>query len=152
MSTLNTPLRYPGGKQRLSPFIVEILQYNDIKDINYIEPYVGGVGVAINLLLNNKVKKIHLNDKSTPIYSFWKTVVENPEWLCKKILLSSLTIDEWKKQKKSSRTQKIIGLYHMIIMSIYIICITNGKILYTIYNIMLQKYIWGKNCLYSQIT
>jgi DNA adenine methylase len=99
MNIVNTPLRYPGGKQRISPFIVEILQYNDIKDVNYIEPYAGGGGVAINLLLNDNVKKIHLNDKSIPIYSFWKTLIEKPEWLCKKILLSSLTIDEWKKQK-----------------------------------------------------
>jgi DNA adenine methylase len=96
----NTPLRYPGGKQKIAPFVAEILQYNSINDINYIEPYAGGAGVAINLLLNNKVKKIHLNDKSIPIYSFWKTLIENSDWLCKKILISSLTISEWKKQKE----------------------------------------------------
>jgi DNA adenine methylase len=100
MSAVNTPLRYPGGKQKIAPFIAEILQYNDINNINYVEPYAGGAGVAINLLLNDKVKKIHLNDKSIPIYSFWKTLKENPDWLCKKILLSSLTIEEWKRQKE----------------------------------------------------
>jgi len=99
MGTQNTPLRYPGGKQKIAPFITEILQYNNISDISYIEPYAGGAGVAINLLLNKKVKRIHLNDKCIPIYSFWKTLVDEPEWLCKKILLSSLTIEEWKKQK-----------------------------------------------------
>jgi DNA adenine methylase len=99
MGTSNTPLRYPGGKQKIAPFIAEILQHNDIKDINYVEPYAGGAGVAINLLLNKKVKKIHLNDKCIPIYSFWKTLINKPEWLCKKILLSSLTIEEWKKQR-----------------------------------------------------
>jgi DNA adenine methylase len=100
MGVLNTPLRYPGGKQKIAPFVAEILQYNNINDINYVEPYAGGAGVAINLLLNNKVKKIHLNDKSIPVYSFWQTLIKRPDWLCKKILVSSLTISEWKKQKE----------------------------------------------------
>jgi DNA adenine methylase len=100
MSTLSTPLRYPGGKQKIASFIVEILQCNNICDINYVEPYAGGAGVAINLLLSKKVKTIHLNDKCIPIYSFWKTLINESEWLCKKILLSSLNIEEWKKQRE----------------------------------------------------
>jgi DNA adenine methylase len=100
MSTLSTPLRYPGGKQKIAPFITEILQLNNISDSNYIEPYAGGAGIAINLLLNKKVKSIHLNDKCIPIYSFWKTLIKEPEWLCKKIILSSLNIEEWKKQRE----------------------------------------------------
>lgn len=100
MGTLNTPLRYPGGKQKIAPFIAEILNFNSIDNINYVEPYAGGAGVAINLLLNKKVKRIHLNDKCIPIFSFWKTLIEKPEWLCNKIILSSLTVEEWKRQKE----------------------------------------------------
>jgi len=100
MSVLSTPLRYPGGKQKIASFIAEILQFNNISDINYIEPYAGGSGVAINLLLNKKVKTIHLNDKCIPIYSFWKTLISEPNWLCRKILLSSLNVEEWKKQRE----------------------------------------------------
>jgi DNA adenine methylase len=103
MGTLSTPLRYPGGKQKIASFIVEILQCNNISDINYIEPYAGGAGVAINLLLNKKVKTIHLNDKCIPIYSFWKTLINEPKWLCKKILLSSLNTEEWKRQREIIR-------------------------------------------------
>ena len=99
MGALNTPLRYPGGKQKIAPFITELLEENDLCGINYIEPYAGGAGVAISLLLGKKVKTIHLNDKYVPIYFFWKTLLRNPEWLCKKILLVPLTIEEWKKQK-----------------------------------------------------
>ena len=99
MGIINTPLRYPGGKQKIAPFITEILETNDLYDCNYIEPYAGGAGVAIYLLLNKKVKRIHLNDKCIQIYSFWKTLIKKPEWLCKKILLSPLTIEEWKKQR-----------------------------------------------------
>jgi len=100
---LGSPLRYPGGKQKIAPFITEILEENNLYNVSYVEPYAGGAGVAINLLLNRKVKRIHLNDKSIPIYSFWKTLVKKPEWLCKKILLTSLTIEEWKKQRNIIR-------------------------------------------------
>ena len=99
MSVMCTPLRYPGGKQKIAPFIAEILESNNLYDCNYIEPYAGGAGVAVNLLLNKKVKNIHLNDKCIPVYSFWKTLIEKPEWLCKKILLSPLTVEEWRKQQ-----------------------------------------------------
>ena len=46
-----TPLRYPGGKQRLSPFVCEIMEENNLVGGDYVEPYAGGAGVAINLLL-----------------------------------------------------------------------------------------------------
>jgi len=100
MASSSTPLRYPGGKQKIFSFIKEIIELNGLAGIEYAEPYAGGAGVAIELLLNNIVKKIYLNDTSIAIYSFWKTLVDAPEWLCKKILLASLTVDEWKKQRE----------------------------------------------------
>lgn len=103
MALYNTPLRYPGGKQKLSPFIFEILQYNNLIGIEYVEPYAGGAGVAIELLLNNMVSSIVLNDSCDFIYSFWKTLITKPEWLCNKVLLSSLTIEEWLKQREVLR-------------------------------------------------
>ena len=94
-----TPLRYPGGKQKLTPFIEEILVCNEI-DGHYVEPYAGGAGVAIELLLSRKVKNIHLNDSDIRLYSFWHTVVNENERLCRKILSASLTIEEWKKRRE----------------------------------------------------
>lgn len=64
MSKFKTPLRYPGGKQKLSPFIREILETNNIVG-HYVEPYAGGAGVAIELLLSKNVKHIHLNDSDS---------------------------------------------------------------------------------------
>lgn len=46
MAIHKTPLRYPGGKQKLAPFIREILKQNGIQG-HYVEPYAGGAGVAI---------------------------------------------------------------------------------------------------------
>lgn len=98
MSKFKTPLRYPGGKQKLTPFILEILEANNIGG-HYIEPYAGGAGVAIELLLSKNVKHIHLNDSDSAIYAFWHSVVNKPEELCRMISSASLTVDEWRKRK-----------------------------------------------------
>ena len=53
-----TPLRYPGGKSILAPFFVKLIQSNGMANVSYAEPYAGGAGTAINLLLGGNVKKI----------------------------------------------------------------------------------------------
>lgn len=98
MNQFKTPLRYPGGKQRLSPFINEILVSNQI-DGHYVEPYAGGAGVAIELLLTKKVKYIHLNDSDFGIYAFWHSILNKTEEFCKLILTASLTVEEWRKRQ-----------------------------------------------------
>ncbi len=95
MGQFKTPLRYPGGKQRLSPFIAEILSANKITG-HYVEPYAGGSGVAIELLLSKKVENIHLNDSDFGIYCFWYCVINKTKELCELISSASLTIKEWR--------------------------------------------------------
>ena len=46
-----TPLRYPGGKGKLAPFVKDLFRYNNLRDGIYVEPYAGGAGVALSLLL-----------------------------------------------------------------------------------------------------
>ena len=45
----NSPLRYPGGKNKLSAFIAKICIDNNISG-HYVEPYAGGSAVALFLL------------------------------------------------------------------------------------------------------
>lgn len=103
MSRHQTPLRYPGGKQRLSPFIVELMVENGLVGGHYAEPYAGGAGIAIELLLSQIVSHIYLNDSSRPVYAFWNSVISHPEELCRRIRSASLTIEEWKKQREILR-------------------------------------------------
>jgi DNA adenine methylase len=112
MSQFKTPLRYPGGKQRLSPFIQEILVANKI-DGHYVEPYAGGAGVAVDLLLTRKVSHIHLNDSDFGIYAFWHSVLNKTEELCKLILSASMTVEEWRRRQaiiKKCDRRKILEL------------------------------------------
>ena len=82
MSCNRSPLRYPGGKQKLTPFILEILQENDLLGGHYAEPYAGGAGVAIELLLSGKVSRVHLNDSCGAIYAFWRSILTKTEEFC----------------------------------------------------------------------
>lgn len=100
MSRYRTPLRYPGGKQRLAPFILELLVANDLVGGHYVEPYAGGAGVALELLLDNKVSHIHINDSSVQIYSFWQAVLTHTDEFCHRISRASLDVDEWKRQRE----------------------------------------------------
>ena len=74
MSKFYSPLRYPGGKNKLSAFIAKICIDNNING-HYVEPYSGGASVALFLLLEGFVNKITINDKDRAIYAFWYCVL-----------------------------------------------------------------------------
>jgi DNA adenine methylase len=95
MQEPKTPLRYPGGKQRLAPFILEILRENDLVGGDYVEPYAGGAGVAVELLLGGHMSRIHINDSSLPIYAFWHAILTHTEEFCRLVSATPLTVNEW---------------------------------------------------------
>jgi DNA adenine methylase len=93
-----SPLRYPGGKSFLSKFLVDVIDYNYPID-TYIEPFAGGAGAALALLINNHVKQIILNDADDLIYKFWHVTLNRSKELAEKIKATPINIKEWKKQK-----------------------------------------------------
>jgi DNA adenine methylase len=94
-----TPLRYPGGKAKLAPYVKAILKENQLLDGEYVEPYAGGAGIALELLFHEYVSRIHINDVSKPVYSFWKSVLDRSEDFCRLVLDTPLTVEAWDKQK-----------------------------------------------------
>lgn len=96
----NTPLRYPGGKAKLTNFIKLVFEENDLLDGHYVEPYAGGAGIALALLYQSYVKTIHLNDLNPAVYAFWHSVLNNNEALCKLIHDTPVTMNEWEKQRQ----------------------------------------------------
>lgn len=73
-----SPLRYPGGKHRLAGFIQLAIQNLNMPDCTYVEPFAGGAGVALSLLLDGTVNRIVINDYDKAIYSFWRAVRQEP--------------------------------------------------------------------------
>lgn len=96
----NTPLRYPGGKGRLGPWLAQVLRHNKISGGWYVEPYAGGAGAALYLLTHGYVERIVINDADPVIYSFWKSVTERNQALIKLIRTTPVTMKTWEKQKE----------------------------------------------------
>jgi DNA adenine methylase len=94
-----TPLRYPGGKRRLSGIIATLLQENSISDVQYVEPYAGGAAVALALLFEEYASTIHINDLSRPVYAFWHAVLNNTGEMCRRVEKVKLTMAEWRRQR-----------------------------------------------------
>lgn len=94
-----TPLRYPGGKTKITPFIQRVLSENDLLGGVYAEPFAGGAGIAIMLLLSGKVSSIVINDFDYAIFCFWYSVLNETEELCALIADTKVTVEEWSRQK-----------------------------------------------------
>jgi DNA adenine methylase len=95
----NTPLRYPGGKGKLTDFVKLLMEQNELLDGHYVEPYAGGAGVGITLLVHSYASRIYLNDLNASVFAFWKSVLEHTDELCAAINDTEVTMDEWHKQK-----------------------------------------------------
>lgn len=95
-----SPLRYPGGKSKLADFIGLTIQNLNMPNCTYIEPFAGGAGVALSLLLNGIVERIVINDLDKAIYSFWRALKQESFRLIEKIENTPITMDEWYKQKQ----------------------------------------------------
>lgn len=94
-----TPLRYPGGKSLFTNFFSSFIRANEIENAVYIEPYCGGSGAAINLLLSNKVSQVWLNDANYSIYSFWYCLKYYGEEFLQKLDRTEISLDEWRIQR-----------------------------------------------------
>ncbi len=95
----NSPLRYPGGKAILAGYLKELLQYNDLIGCTYVEPFAGGAGAAIQLLLSGHVKRLILNDADRAIWAFWNAILEHPEELICRIENAKVNLTTWRKQR-----------------------------------------------------
>lgn len=102
-----SPLRYPGGKRRLVDSIVSILNTNGLKDVVYAEPYGGGASVALALLAEGHARRVHINDISRPVYAFWRTVLNDTDWMVDRIRTARVTMRTWRKHRATYEQRAI---------------------------------------------
>ena len=95
---LKSPLRYPGGKSRLAPFLADVLEENGLEGCDYYEPYCGGAGAALKLLTRGHVDRIFLNDADSRIHAFWMAALDDSELFAERIHATALSVDEWRRQ------------------------------------------------------
>lgn len=64
----------------------------------YIEPFAGGAGIAVELLLKNVVNRIVINDYDKGVWSFWKAILTETDRFVEQVRTVPLTINEWYRQ------------------------------------------------------
>lgn len=96
----DSPLRYPGGKAKLVPLLDKIIDINFTEKPIFCEPFCGGAGAGLSLLINNKINHLIINDIDMAVYSFWYILLYKTEKLISKINKTPVSIDEWKKEKE----------------------------------------------------
>ena len=101
----HSPLRYPGGKNKLAKFLSRICEMNNI-DGHYVEPYSGGASVALHLLLEKKVSRITINDFDRSIYAFWYSVLNYTEKFCDLIENTKIDTENWSKAKEVQKNKE----------------------------------------------
>ena len=94
-SQFESPLRYPGGKACIFPFMSKLFYENNLIGTSYAEPYAGGAGLALKLLYNEYVNEIYINDLEKSIYCLWKTLIENNLIFCDWLEDVEVSIDNW---------------------------------------------------------
>lgn len=95
-----SPLRYPGGKAKLSEWFVNLMRQNRISGGHYVEPYAGGGGVALYLLIRGIVDKIHINDIDSGVYLFWYHVLNHTEDFINLVNITPVSIEQWHHQRE----------------------------------------------------
>ncbi len=108
-----SPLRYPGGKSKLAPFVALLFERNQLCDGHYAEPYAGGAGVALYLLFGDYASRIHINDLDRSLYAFWYGVLNHTDEFCKRIVDTRLTIAEWRRQRRVQEEKETNALLEL---------------------------------------
>lgn len=101
-----SPLRYPGGKTAITPMVERIIKDNGLRGAHYSEPYAGGAGLALSLLLKGVVSDIHINDYDRSVWAFWYAILNHTDEFIELIKTTDITIEEWHRQKEVQADKK----------------------------------------------
>lgn len=113
-----SPLRYPGGKRKLAPFVADVVVRSGRRDGLFVEPFAGGAAVSISLLEAGVVGEIALADADPLVSSFWQAVF-SPDCgrLAEMASSASLTLEEWKRQKFSAPADRLTSAYKCLYLN-----------------------------------
>lgn len=98
-----SPLRYPGGKARMAPWLSDtfesLLWPMDVEI--WLEPFGGGAGAALTALMSGRVPEAWIVEANPALAAFWSAVMEDGPALARRIEVTvpTLALFEDAKQK-----------------------------------------------------
>lgn len=95
-----TPLRYPGGKTWLIPYVKDFLKFHSIQPGTVIEPFAGSASVTVGLLESGFMKSGIICEKDQLIISFWDSVLNHNTEFCESVSSIEVTMETWWDFKK----------------------------------------------------
>ena len=95
-----SPLRYPGGKTPMAGLLREIRALNDLGKYTIAEPFAGGAGAALTLLLADDAPGISINDLDPAIHDFWHSAVHDSEAFLACLDASPVSVAEWRRWRE----------------------------------------------------
>lgn len=100
-----SPLRYPGGKGRLTRFLGALMADQPTYHHTYVEPFAGGAGAALQLLYGEWVERIVLNDLDHHVAAMWRAIFRSNERFQHLIRTTPVTVEEWHRQRELFSTE-----------------------------------------------
>lgn len=104
-----SPLRYPGGKARMAPWLSDV--FDDLcwpMEVEiWLEPFGGGAGAALTALLSDRVPEAWIVEANPALAAFWITVMEDGPALSRRIAstVPTLSLFEDARQKVACSLQ-----------------------------------------------
>lgn len=68
---------------------------NNLAGGHYLEPYAGGAGVGLSLLIDGIVEHVHINDVDPAIAVFWRVATQDTNKLAAMVASEPITVDAW---------------------------------------------------------
>jgi len=90
-----TPLRYPGGKTWLLPYVMEYLRFHNIQLGTIIEPFAGSASISIGLLKRGLADKAYLSESDPLLVAFWRTVFNNNSEFLEAVRSLEISMETW---------------------------------------------------------
>lgn len=98
----HSPLRYPGGKRRLAPFVADLLRASGGPVGTFVEPFAGGASVGLHVLGTGLAQRVVLGERDPLVAAFWRVASRDADWLVDRIRRSRPTLDEWNRLRASA--------------------------------------------------
>lgn len=83
----------------MAPFLGHLIETQRKRSPVYVEPFAGGAGAALRLLVDEYVDYIELNDIDPGVAAFWRSVFFETEALIERVRRCPVNLKEWSRQR-----------------------------------------------------